>query len=291
VLVSTTGGATWSKISTPEMDKPVVSVVYRMEAGIKTLYASVWRKGVYRSTDLGGSWSIISSLPINSHSYQMRDINGTLYAAYAASIAAYTPRPGYTAADCPYPTVNTALTRNRCIPVHSSGALYRLTATGAWENLTAASGTLVLTDFAVDAAGSIYVGVADTPATPTKGGLWKSAGSGTFTQVASLTTTLRGQSQGYTDHIYAFAPTIVGDTIYVATVTHGIWKSTNQGATWAEAFPSMPFVAAQRVMQVGGELYVGTFGGGLWKLQEDTFQIVLVRDPNSGWNIPIVMAY
>src|SRR6202011_441949 len=99
VLYSTDGGGAWNNFGTGPAGTvtpstttglpatagyPVVSVLHRLDGTTPTLYASVWRQGVYKSprdsTGAYGAWQQVGTLPANVHVYQLRtDSANNLY--------------------------------------------------------------------------------------------------------------------------------------------------------------------------------------------------------------------
>ncbi len=243
VLLSCNGGVSWNAITNLAglSDGPVVSLLYRLENNVKTLYASVWRQGVFTSsgTTIGKVWSPVGSFPAaNQHVYQLRENAGSIYVTVAATKSGGS---------------------------YQTGGFYKLVG-NTWTNLTAGN-NLGPIDFAFDPSGTAYLATIDTPQF-INGGLWKVIGSS-----ASPVTTLRAplEAKMYHDQsqILAFAPTFIGNSLYLTT-NQGIWKSDSQTTNWTEAFTEIPFLRSQRLIQQpdnSGKLYVTTFGGGVWKPQ------------------------
>jgi hypothetical protein len=172
VLISCDGGVSWSATTMdpdPVLrlpDGPVVSLLYRLENGVKTLYASVWRNGVYVSsgTTIGKTWREVGGpFPFpgtNKHVYQLRENAGSLYVTVTAAIS---------------PACTTCTPRTTA--AYQPGGLFKLVGS-TWTNLTAGN-NLGPIDFTFDPSGNVYVATIDTPQFVTggvyNGGLWKSS--------------------------------------------------------------------------------------------------------------------
>jgi hypothetical protein len=214
------------------------------------LFASVWGDGVYQASVTAGvlgTWTKWGSPPAGTsqHVYQLHaDSSRNVYVSVAPT------------------TVNATLT---------TGALYRLgsTAGASWQNLTS-SFTLPIrpVDFTIDPSfpggAVIYLATANLQGIITDG-LWRlPLAGGTPTPLVTESTPVIDLK--LQDHIVGFSTTIVGSTLYFSTIGHGIFQSTDRGATWSHAFPSSRFLEDMRVVNDGGTLYAATFGGGLRQL-------------------------
>jgi phage tail sheath gpL-like len=237
VLLSTDEGATWHKLSDASLpNAPVVALINN--GGV--LYASVWGHGVYKSTapNLGTTWTPVGATSVGLHPYRLHfDPSGNLYVSVAASVTH--------------------------MPLSvQSGGLFELVGT-TWVDVTSSlksaqsfSGeSLSPMDFTFDPADSsmIYL-AAETiagsaaPSGAAPGGLYKFNPSATpqWTKLTTLDTALAAAN--YHDSIVAYAPSFISNTLYVTTITHGTWQSADKGATWSEAFTSVPFLGSQRLV-------------------------------------------
>lgn len=252
VLASDNDGADWFQVSDTSLPPgPVVSVIYR--AGI--LYASVWGQGVFQSADRGKTWTSVgnpANFPQDRHVYRIAfSPTGVLHCGVAAS-----RRNGFVA-----------------------GGLYAFSTAGGWQKLTGGLDVLLQvlssnpkkpamlapTDFAFDPVrpGVIYLCTADVSGSNGGGGAYCYDGQGGWTKFNIPF------PANYSDGVYnitqAFAPFVIGNTLYVTTTTHGIW-STTDGNTWTE-FKAIPFLGTQRLSVVGGRLFATTLGGGVWSIR------------------------
>ena len=244
VLVSSDDGATWSTVANASLPSgPVDSIIYN--AG--TLYASVWGTGVFKSTDGGVNWSEVGTAVHGKHVYQLRfDANGSLYVIVAGTGASTT---------------------------FHGGGFYKLV-NGEWQKLSAGLDSLLSTnygaqpapyDFAFDPVNTniVYVCTGDVWGSNGGAGIYKyDLSSNTWTDLHLKTVLVNSGYHG--DTAVAFAPFFNNGTMYVTTVTNGIWQSTDGGSTWSE-FKAIPFLATQRMVFTSTQTYITTFGGGVWK--------------------------
>jgi photosystem II stability/assembly factor-like uncharacterized protein len=245
VCVSTDFGRTWkvSNIGLPVA--PCLSVVVdgRSPSGSRTLYASVFGQGVFKSADDGRSWQQATGglgAPGNMRTCRLQlCADGTLFALVTAM-----RRDGRFQSD------GVGLYRSR------DGAK-------TWENVTASHPLLWPKDFTVDPADSkaIYLGAADAGGKK-EGGLYRTAdGGATWTLLAR-----KGP-----EHFGAYLSPRHKGWIYM-TLTEdapgaGLWLSKDGGATWA-AMAGLPFANAMRVAFDPADdsvIYVTTFGGSVWR--------------------------
>lgn len=247
VLRSDDKGASWYRVDTSgsaPFGAPVTSVVYGGPQGQQALYVAVWSNGVSTSTD-GGNWSPVGSALQNRFAYRVGfDAQGRLH----------------------------------CLVSGPGGGLFRADPSmpGGWTELTASvsaslpAGGLYPMDFACHptAVGTYWVcttGVAGKA----DGTAWLSTNDGASWS-ARLTIAQTGTAYGPWLHAFgaAYDPTdATGQTVYVTTITHGTWVTTDGGATWRE-YQVLPFLATQRIAfdpGAPGEMVVTTFGGGAWR--------------------------
>jgi hypothetical protein len=259
VMVSSDDGATWSTVANSTLPNgPVVSVLYN--AG--TLYASVWGSGVYKSTDGGVNWSQVGTAVQGKHVYQLRfDASGSLYVIVAGTGASTT---------------------------FQGGGFYKLV-NGEWQKLSTGLDSLLSAsgakpapyDFAFDPANAnlVYLCTGDVWGSGGGAGIYKydlSANTWTDLHLKSVLT-----SSGYHGSTaVVFAPFFNNGTMYVTTVTNGIWKSSDGGATWSE-FNAIPFLPTQRMVFAGGQTYITTFGGGVWKTTSPSTTVSMTAPANN----------
>jgi photosystem II stability/assembly factor-like uncharacterized protein len=246
VAVSTDHGVTWQDTSRGLPGKPIVSVVLdpKSKAGARTLYASAFEDGVYKSTDDGQSW-VKKSVGLGAPDTNMRVCriilhpDGTLFCLVTA-------RRG---------------DQDQYLP--DGPGLYRSRDGGEhWECITGSQPLLWPKDFDVDPRDSrvIYLGAAD--AGNEQGGLYKTTdGGATWGRIARKGWDCFGAtvSVHHPDWVYLCIAEGADDA--------GLWLSKDAGKTW-QALDGMPFRNAQRVAFDPNDptvIYVCTFGGSVWK--------------------------
>jgi photosystem II stability/assembly factor-like uncharacterized protein len=244
ICVSTDFGATWKSCSRGLPPAAAVSIVLdpRSPTRSRTLYASLFNHGVYKSTDGGTTWGLASAGLGSSSDLRICRLqlhrDGSLFVLVTAKRAA-----------------DGQFTRE-------GPGLYR-SADGArrWKLVTANGQFLWPKDFLVDPHDSrtVYVGTADARAE--QAGLWRTRdGGGTWQRLA----------QKGPEHFGAYLHPSHKGWIYM-TLTEGapgagLWLSQDDGKTWKPM--NLPFANAQRVCFDPAHpefIYVTTFGGSVWK--------------------------
>lgn len=252
VALTTDFGVSWKPLLTGLPRKPVLSVILDPTSpkGNRTLYASVYDEGVYKSTDDGATWRRTSEglgHPDNMRVCKIhRHKDGTLFVLITGMRI---PADG---------------------PLTEKGVgLYRSTDGAAtWQKVNANQLLLYPRDYAVDPDDSnvIYIGASDgAPGQPKQGGLWRTVDGG---KTWELVIRKRGAHFGATFH-----PKHKG---WIYTTTCGwhpppdggtLWLSKDNGKTW-KSLDGIPFSQLHRVHfdpLDDSVIYVTTFGGSVWK--------------------------
>jgi photosystem II stability/assembly factor-like uncharacterized protein len=243
VCLSTDFGESWRPIGEGLPEVPATSIVLdpNSTADSRTLYVSIFERGVYKSADGGATWQRKSrglGAPDNMRVYRLvlhRD--GTLFALI------------------------TAKRRERAFLPGAPG-LYRSQDAGeTWRCITGSLGLLWPKDFNIHPERSevIFLGAADA-FEEQQGGLYRTTdGGATWKRVA----------RNGREHFGAYFHPQKDGWIYM-TLTEGapgpsLWLSTDNGDTW-RAMESFPFANAQRVAfdpAACDTIYVTTFGGSV----------------------------
>jgi photosystem II stability/assembly factor-like uncharacterized protein len=251
VAVSTDFGVSWKPLRSGLPEKPVLSIVLdpRSSKGSRTLYASVYDVGVFKSTDDGQSW--ISSNTGVGDPENMRVCrlflhkDGTLFVLVTGMRI---PSNG------PFTDKGVGLYRSK------DGA-------ATWERVNATYPLVYPRDYGVDPDDSsvIYIGASDGPGgTPAQGGLHRTTDGGkTWQCVLRKRATHSGVtfSPWHKGWIYATS------TGWLAAPEGALWLSKDNGNTW-QPLAGMPFAQTCRVHFDRTDhsiIYVTTFGGSVWR--------------------------
>ena len=250
VCVSNDFGVTWTAAKgLPEA--PALSVVIDPKSPVdkRTLYASIYDHGVFKSTDGGQTWVKKSQGLGDESNLRVTRLqvhpDGTLFVLVTGMRI---PANG---------------------PFTSKGVgLWRSGDGGeTWQRVNESHLFLYPRDFAVDPADSriAYVGASDCPGAPAnQGGLYGTRDGGKTWQLL-----LRKRPT----HFGAYIDPHHKGWIYATAVgwsyssEGGLWLSKDEGNTW-KAVDAMPFCQVQRVSfdpKDPAVIYVSTFGASVWK--------------------------
>ncbi|NOZ86202.1 MAG: hypothetical protein GXP49_08035 [Deltaproteobacteria bacterium] len=244
VALSTDFGRTWQSETSGLPEAPVTSIVLDPASPkeLRTLYAGVFGRGVYKSTDDGKTWTNVSNGlgdPSNMRVYRValhRD--GTLFALITGRMVGDSFRPG-------------------------GVGLYRSSDRGAsWTRITNDPILLWPKDFQVDPRDSkvIFIGAAD--AGNDQGGLYRTLDGGATWKKAA-----RFGREHFGAYFHPTRPGWVYATMCEGTPEWSLWLSKDNGDTWTP-FKSFPFANTQRVQFDPGNpdiIYVTTFGASVLK--------------------------
>ncbi len=262
VLKSTNYGATWTNASTglpvanpnssPAITSLATSIVYD-SAGTGTYYVAMWAQGVYKSTNNCASWTACAPVAIgtNKNVYSLKLAGGNLYCLLSGDGKGF----------------------------NNPGGLFVSSDHGAsWNNIaTSVTGGLPLyypTDFDVNPANNniIFIAAQDfwsssfSYSQELQGGCYRTTNGGTaWTQMNIPVPPVGSAPQGNTP--YGYAPSIDPgntNTVYYSTENQGFFQSLDNGNTWARV-TDLPFGSIQHINFGAGNIYVGTFGCGVWQ--------------------------
>ncbi len=245
VGVSTDFGASWSDKTDGLPRKPITSVIVdpRSPRQNRTLYASAFDDGVYKSTDGGRGWAKVST-GLGAPGVNMRVCRLMLHA------------------DGTLFCLVTALMKDRQFVPQGPG-LYRSANGGAsWEWINRSHPLLWPKDFDIDPRDSrvIYLGAAD--ARKQEGGLYKTGdGGATWARIA------RKSSECFGATVHPRKPGWVYMCLTEGPNECGLWLSKDSGTNW-KPLDGLPFQNAQRVSfdpKDDSVIYVSTFGASVWR--------------------------
>lgn len=239
-------GVTWKDTSQGLPNKPVISIVLdpKSPKGRRTLYASVWESGVYKSTDDGQTW-VKYSTGLGDPDVNMRVCrlilhpDGTLFCLI------------------------TALQKDRVFSPQGVGLYRSRDGAETWECITRSHPLLWPKDFDVDPRSSdvIYLGAAD-PYGPEEGGLYKTTdGGATWERIA------RKGPQTFGATVNPRKPDWVYMCLTESAPDCALWLSKDAGKTW-NPLTDLPLKNVQRVAFDPDDdsiIYVCTFGASVWK--------------------------
>jgi photosystem II stability/assembly factor-like uncharacterized protein len=241
VGISRDGGRTWS----PARGLPAGAVTHvlvdpRSPVGSRTVYATIFGRGVFKSTDGGETWSMKTDGIAGRQPFAWRlalSAKGQLYVVVARR------------------------SENGKIGDDGDGALY-VSSDGAdhWSAVRLPSGTNGPTGMLIDpndpqrlylSAWGVYHADGDTG-----GGIFLSTDAGKSWQ----SNFSRGQ------HVYDLALDQRSGTLYASGFDQAAWRSNDRGANWTR-IRGFNFKWGHRVIPDPSNpdlIYVTTFGGGVW---------------------------
>ena len=248
VCVSADGGKSWraSNRGLPTKGCACLSVVMdpASPVGNRTLYASMFNDGVYKSVDDGRSWAKASEGlgdPRNMRTCRLAlHADGTLLVLITAM-------------------------RDRKSGVFGPegvGLWRSKDAARTWEKVNKSQPLLWPKDFTVDPKDSrvIYVGACD--ARQDQAGLWRTTdGGGKWERLA------REGSEHFGAYLHPKRPGWIYMTLTEGAPGAGLWLSKDNGKTF-KAISGLPFSNVQRVVVDPDDenvIYVTTFGGSVWR--------------------------
>jgi photosystem II stability/assembly factor-like uncharacterized protein len=245
VGVSTDFGETWKDSSRGLPHKPIISVIVDPRSSVqsRTLYASAFDDGVYKSSDGGRNW-VRTSNGLGAPGVNMRACrlilhsDGSLFCLVTA-----TRKNGHYTAEGP--------------------GLYKSRDGGkTWEWINRSHPLLWPKDYDVDPRDSrvIYLGAAD--AYKRQGGLYKTSDGG-----VSWTRIAREGPECFGATVHPGRPNWVYMCLTENAEGCGLWLSKDAGKTWTPQ-GGLPFRNAQRVSfdpKDDSVIYVSTFGASVWR--------------------------
>jgi hypothetical protein len=242
VIKSTNYGGTWTTSSSGLPSAPDTSIVY--DPVNLVFYTALWGQGVYKSTNNCASWTACATQPTigtNKDVYSLKMVGSNLYCLLSAQKGFANPGGLF---------------------VSGNGGT-------TWSNLaTNVTGGVPLyypTEFDVNPSNpmTIFIAAQDvwgtSLANQEQGGCYRTTNGG-------ASWTLMAMPPGHTP--YGYAPSIGPSnptTVYYGTENQGFFESTDEGNTWARV-TTLPFSSIQHVTFGNNATYVGTFGGGVWKM-------------------------
>jgi photosystem II stability/assembly factor-like uncharacterized protein len=240
-------GASWKSETQGLPRKPVTSVVLdpKSPKNSRTLYASVFDEGVFKSTDDGKTWVLKKSGlgdPENMRAYRVilhRD--GTLFCVSS----------GKRAGD------------GRSMMTNGVGIHRSIDAGETWGKIMGSTSLRYVKDFSVDPRHSnrILLGAADPGSGDESGGLYLTGDGGQNWRRIG-----REGPQTFGGYFHPEHEDWIYMTLTEGAPGAGLWLSQDNGKSW-RAFQDLPFSNIQRVEFDGSKadnIHVTTFGAGVW---------------------------
>jgi ligand-binding sensor domain-containing protein len=227
-----------------------VSAIVANSSG--TLFAATWRGGIFRSTDIGSTWTAVNvGLSIHAISSLTVNSSGAIFAGTAGSGVYRTTDNGGT-----WVAVNTGiadleiqgLASGRNGEVFAASytlGLYRTTNSGAsWTLVGASDPAEILQAVIANSNGLVLVG-SDL-------GMSRSTDYGT-TWTAPLGTDVQALAFGTSTYVYA------------GTFSGGVYVSSNSGATWTAYNSGLLFYNIRSLAATSTYVFAGTEWGGMYR--------------------------
>ena len=245
VCLSTDFGASWKVGNQGLPIAPALSIVLdpRSPEGARTLYASIFGQGVYKSTNDGKSWQKTSTGLGHDANRRVCRLqlhpDGSLFVLITAMRA-----------------------NGRFLP--DGPGLYRSRDGAAtWQLVNQSQPLLWPKDFTVDPNDSrtIYIGAADAAAQK-QGGLYASTDAGATWKLLA-----RKGPEHFGAYLHPNRPGWIYMTLTESAPGAGLWLSKDNGTTW-KPLDALPFANAQRVVvdpAADATIYVTTFGGSVYR--------------------------
>jgi len=251
VCVTDDHAVTWKPLAGGLPKKPATSVCLDPTSPKegRTLYATLFEEGVFRSTDGGANWVKKSNglgNQGNMHVYRVRrhPKSGNLYCLITGC------REGQ---------------RDFKVP---GGIWKSADKAETWTDITSTLALVWPTNFAIspDDENTIYLTAATAPG-KAQGGVYKTTDGGkTWKHILKDADFAKTGGSGF-EHVMSV--TIHPDDrnlVYVGSNAHGLWFSRDAGATWNH-YAAFPFKNVQSINVHPDDhtkLYLTTFGGGVW---------------------------
>ena len=243
VCLSTNGGASWrpSSQGLPVHGVTSMAIDPKSPKDHRTLYASVFGDGVFKSTNDGDTWVNASSGladPANRRACRLQfHPDGTLFVVVTGSKSKGRWAPG-------------------------AGIYRSKDGAATWQKVNLSQEFAWPKDISVDQSDSriLYVGSCDANGQD-QAGLWRTKDGGT-----TWTRLLHKGSEHFGAYLNPKHPGWIYATLTEGPPDAGLWLSQDDGATWKAL--NLPFSNAQRVAFDPADdsiIYVSTFGGGVWK--------------------------
>ena len=263
---STDGGSSWTGIGLTGADVRAI-VIHPLSPD--TLYAGTFRGNacaVYKSTDSGNSWSRMDHGLTNQYFHSIAADPSTpanIYAGTGLNDGLYKSTDnGSTWWMCGL--MNQGTIYDVAVHPDSSSVVYAVTyngqgafkstnAGGSWFQINNGLGSTNIFALAMDQSDpdNLYVG--------TSAGVYKSTNGGVLWQSSGL--------PSYAVYKLAIDPNLTS-TIYAGTLNDGMFRSTDQGGSWAGINSGLTNTQVRAIAinpLTTTDLYVGTYGGGIFK--------------------------
>lgn len=243
VGISNDGGTHWTPSGTGMPSTSVTHILMDPESavGSRTLYATAFGRGVYKSTDDGNTWALKNAGIDGEKPFAWRiarATNSTLYLVVARR------------------------SESKATPVDGSGALYRSTDKAEhWERMALPEGVDGPTGLTIDPREQqrLYLTAwgHEGESADKGGGVYGSEDGGKTWK------TLYTESQ----HVYDLTiDPRHPDTLYIGGFDAGAFRSMDRGAHW-ERIAGYNFKWGHRVIMDPADpsqIYITTYGGGVW---------------------------
>jgi photosystem II stability/assembly factor-like uncharacterized protein len=257
IFVSGDGGSTWQERNTGLG----IAWTLHVESVGDALYAGLWRGGLYKSDNLGLSWSRVPVGSDSGNAFTAVSLGGTVYAGTDNGV--YLSADGgktwtdSTSPDRAHTAYCLAAVGNEILLGTGFNGVWRLTDDSVWSN--SSGGVLDRYDVR-----DLFVGDGFVLAATQGWGIWRSTDQGRNWQKVG--------SEALPGEVWSF---LAAPGRLFACGGKGVAQSLDGGLTWYLKNEGLPQARAMGLAFLDNNLYVGLDGYGVWKRPLEDISLAL----------------